>query len=160
MDGNVASDAMLRRCGGRCEDGVHHDAGEDDWAFFRDARISPLQLRKPMLYRGEDLDVHENNNGAILPKGGLVEVVPLADGSIRADGKFNYGPSEENAARAQQIDGGKWGTCFVSTTRSREQACKFATSSNLKEGVIYWIDEGLFEEHGVVFREFRDSLYP
>lgn len=113
-----------------------------------------------MLYRGEDWQTHIDNGGRITPKGNLIEVVARLDGSFLCDGKFNFGPSENNAARAQHIDSGKWGTSFVSTTRSHEQARKFATSSNLKEGVIYWIDEGLCAQHGVVLKEFSDLLHP
>lgn len=113
-----------------------------------------------MLYRGEDLKAHHERDGQILPKGSTVEVVPRFDGSWRFDGTFVCGPSEANAARAQQIESGKWDSCFVSTSRSWDRAKHFATSGNFDEGVIYWIDESLFAQYGVVLQEFCDPLYP
>lgn len=113
-----------------------------------------------MLYRGESLQTHNNQSGIIRPKGEAKVVVPRADGSWKFDGTFVCGPSEDNAARAQQIESGKWDTCFVSTTRDHSQANFFATSGNFEEGVIYWIDEGLCDEHGVVLKEFDNPLYP
>ncbi|WP_448685289.1 hypothetical protein [Achromobacter xylosoxidans] len=113
-----------------------------------------------MLYRGESLQTHVKQGGAILPKGTDMRVNARYDGSAKHDGKFTYGGSEENAARAQQIEGGKWNTCFVSTTRCLDRARHFATTGNLDEGVIYWIDESLCAQHGVVLVEFSDPLYP
>lgn len=113
-----------------------------------------------MLYRGESLQTHVERGGKILPKGYSKEVVPRFDGSWKYDGTFVCGPSEDNAARAQQIESGKWGGCFVSTSRSWEAARRFATTGNLDEGVIYCIDESLCSQHGVVLKEFADPLYP
>lgn len=113
-----------------------------------------------MLYRGEDLKTHDFRGGKILPKGDQKEVVPKFDGTWRFDGTFVCGPSEENAARAQHIEAGHWNNCFVSTTRSLEKARFFATTGNLDEGVIYWIDESLCERYGVVLMEFADPRYP
>ncbi|WP_238877097.1 hypothetical protein [Achromobacter xylosoxidans] len=113
-----------------------------------------------MLFRGESLQTHTKQGGAILPKGTEMRIHARHDGSARYDGKFTYGESEENAVRAQHIEGGKWNNCFVSTTRSLDRARHFATSGNLDEGVIYSIDESLCERHGVVLVEVPDPQYP
>ncbi|XVJ99746.1 hypothetical protein NLY09_16990 (plasmid) [Burkholderia vietnamiensis] len=48
-----------------------------------------------MLYRGQDLDGHNKNNGVISPKGDVPAVVPLADGTWKFDGKFTFGETED-----------------------------------------------------------------
>ncbi|CAG9190245.1 TPA: hypothetical protein QDA96_002034 [Burkholderia vietnamiensis] len=113
-----------------------------------------------MLYRGQDLDGHNKNNGVISPKGDVPAVVPLADGTWKFDGKFTFGETEDNAARAHHIETSKWGGCFISTTRDYETARFFATRDNTCAGVIYHIDESLFSQYQVVAKEFPDPLYP
>lgn len=116
-----------------------------------------------MLYRGMRLERHIASNGVIMPGGSLKEVVPLADGTWCRDGKFTYGHSEDNAVRAHHIHPSKWGGCFVSTSRSKEVAHYFATSDELGnefDGVVYHLDEALFDQYGVVAKEFDDPLYP
>ncbi|MBF8646835.1 hypothetical protein [Pseudomonas pudica] len=116
-----------------------------------------------MLYRGVRLDHHEAAGGRICPRGGQIEVIPRHDGTIRYDGTFTYGYSENNAVRAHHIENGKWGGCFVSTSRNYEVAKFFATSDEFGQqyhGVVYHLDETLFSHHGVVAKEFDDPLYP
>lgn len=116
-----------------------------------------------MLYRGMRLHRHTENNGRIRPGGSQIEVVPLYDGTWSYDGTFTHGYSEDNAVRAHHIEPSKWDGCFVSTSRSKEVATFFATSDedgNFFEGVIYHIDDTLFEEHGVSAKWFADPLYP
>lgn len=116
-----------------------------------------------MLYRGMRLERHVASEGRIVPSGSAKEVVPRFDGTWRFDGTFTFGHSEDNAVRAHHIENGKWGGCFVSTSRSWEVAKYFATTDELgrkHKGVVYHIDESLFDQLEVVLREFDDPLYP
>lgn len=116
-----------------------------------------------MLYRGMRLVRHIASEGRIIPSGRAKEVVPRFDGTWCLDGTFTLGHSEDNAARAHHIENGKWGGCFVSTSRNREVAKYFATTDEhgrKYKGVVYHIDESLFDQFGVVSREFGDPLYP
>lgn len=116
-----------------------------------------------MLYRGVRLEMHRALEGRISPRGDQIEVVPRYDGTWSYDGTFTYGYSEDNAARAHHIENGKWGGCFVSTTRNYEVAKYFATTDAQGlscQGVVYFIDDSLFDLHGVVSKSFDDPLYP
>lgn len=113
-----------------------------------------------MLYRGECLQTHKANGGEIRPKGNLAEVAPRYDGSIKYDGRFTHGESEKNAVRAHHLESGKWGGCWISTTRDYERAKYFATSGNMSEGVVYTLDESLFAGAGVSAIEDADPHYP
>ncbi|MBV2132000.1 hypothetical protein KRX52_04205 [Pseudomonas sp. MAP12] len=113
-----------------------------------------------MLYRGECLQTHAANGGEIRPKGGLPEVTPRFDGSIKFDGRFTHGETEQNAVRAHHLESGKWGGCWVSTTRDYNRAVHFATSGNMSEGVVYALDESLFADAEVVAVEDVDPHYP
>lgn len=116
-----------------------------------------------MLYRGECLQTHVANQGEIRPKGNLSEVAPRyddVDKTVTYNGRFTYGESEKNAVRAHHIEGGKWGGCWISTTRDYKRAKHFATSGNMSDGVIYILDESLFAKAGVVAIEDIDPRYP
>lgn len=114
-----------------------------------------------MLYRGECKSTHDENGGRILPSNmhGQKEVVALYDGRICHDGRFTYGPSEKNRVEAHQIDRGLYEGCSVSTTRSREEAARFALYGD-DQGVIYWIDDSKFEQFGVVAIELENPAIP
>jgi len=112
-----------------------------------------------MLYRGQHLMGHEQNGGVIRPKGNSPIVVAKYDGSISFDGKFSFGPTENNAVRAHHIATGKWNGCLISTSRDYNEAHRFATNDNC-EGVIYHIDDTLFEQYRIVATEFPDPHYP
>lgn len=104
-----------------------------------------------MLFRGECKAVHDANKGKIFPKNmhGEKEVVARMDGCIRMDGRFTFGPTEANRVTAHQIDTGLYDGCSVSTTRSYDEAKRFALYAD-DQGVVYWLDEEKFELHGVV----------
>ncbi|TNB80126.1 hypothetical protein FHJ31_22180 [Pseudomonas sp. Fig-3] len=104
-----------------------------------------------MLYRGECRAVHDSNNGKIFPKNlnGEKEVVERMDGQFSLDGRFTLGPTEANRVAAHQIETGLYGGCSVSTTRSHDEAKRFALYAD-NQGVIYWIDDSEFESHGVL----------
>jgi hypothetical protein len=114
-----------------------------------------------MLYRGECKATHDANNGRILPQNmhGEKEVVARYDGRIRADGRFTYGPTEANRVAAHQIETGLYGGCSVSTTRSYDEAKRFALYGD-DQGVVYWIDDDKFELHGVVAIEPENPEIP
>ena len=104
-----------------------------------------------MLYRGECRAVHDSNNGKIFPKNlnGEKEVVVRMDGHFSLDGRFTLGPTEANRVAAHQIETGLYGGCSVSTTRSHDEAKRFALYAD-DQGVIYWIDDSEFESLGVL----------
>lgn len=116
-----------------------------------------------MLYRGVSLAIHTESAGMIKVNGDQGEVTPLYDGKACYDGTFTYGSSAENAVNAQQIETGTWGSAFISTTRDKETAEYFAThdrEGNKVPGVVYWIDDTLFERYGVVAIESKQPKYP
>ena len=116
-----------------------------------------------MLYRGVSLAIHTESAGTIKVNGDQGEIIPLHDGKARYDGTFTYGASEENAVNAQQIETGTWGSAFISTTRGKKTAEYFAThdrDGNTVPGVVYWIDDTLFEQHGLVAIESQQPKYP
>ena len=114
-----------------------------------------------MLYRGECKAVHDSNNGKIFPKNmnGEKEVVALMDGRICFDGRFTFGSTEGNRVAAHQIETGLYGGCSVSTTRSYDEAKRFALYGD-DQGVVYWIDDDKFESYGVVAIEPEDPEIP
>lgn len=116
-----------------------------------------------MLYRGVSLAVHKASAGMIEVNGDRGEVEPLHDGKARYDGTFTHGSSVENAVNAQQIETGTWNSAFISTTRDKKTAEHFAThdrEGNNVPGVVYWIDDTLFERYGVVAIESKQPKYP
>ncbi|CAH2801678.1 MAG: hypothetical protein CBARDMAM_4446 [uncultured Caballeronia sp.] len=86
--------------------------------------------------------------------------MPRLDGSWVHDGKFTCGNSKANAVRAHHIEKGKWNGCFISTTRDYDIACRFATAGNTCNGVIYHIDETLFDQYEILAKELPYPLYP
>jgi hypothetical protein len=113
-----------------------------------------------MLYRGVDELTDGANGGRLVPKGTTVAAAPRYDGKIRHDGKFNYGHSQSNTARAHQIESGLYEGCGVSTSRSEERAVIFATSGNTQDGYVYVIDESRLSEASVTCHEFSDLEHP
>ena len=112
------------------------------------------------LYRGVSKQKDSTLNGQLVPKGSKSEITPLYDGKIRYDGTFTYGESEDNAARAQQIETSLYDGCFISTTKKDSLAVFFATSDYSDEGWVYVLDPSLFDKYGIVSKEFPDQLYP
>jgi len=114
-----------------------------------------------MLYRGECKATHDENVGRILPVNmhGEKEVVALHDGKIRYDGRFTYRASEKNRVEAHQIDTGLYDGCSVSTTRSHDEALRFALYGD-DRGVIYWIDDSKFDQFGVIAVELEKPAIP
>ncbi|BBH35407.1 MULTISPECIES: hypothetical protein [unclassified Pseudomonas] len=116
-----------------------------------------------MLYRGVSLTTHTASAGLIKVSGEKTTVTPKYDGKARHDGTFTYGDSIENAVNAQQIETGTWGSAFISTTRNKETAEFFAThdrEGNVVPGVVYWIDDALFDRYGVIAMESEQPKFP
>jgi hypothetical protein len=113
------------------------------------------------LYRGVSFILDNQNKGKILPRGTKQEVtMKVGDKGLKFDGKFQFGPTKNNTARSHQLESGMHGGAGISTTRSFEQAKKFATYNGMEDGYIYEINEDLLSEHGVEKFEFFDSEYP
>lgn len=119
-----------------------------------------------MLYRGVCKRIYRATQGEIRPKGTESSLAPRYDGTATYDGRFTHGSTQENAVRAQHINSGTWNSCFVSTSRSRDFAFRYATTDMQggvpipAEGVIYWLDEALFDEYGVIPIQVDNPLYP
>ena len=116
------------------------------------------------LYRGVSKQMDEYDNGELRPKGNKSKVtMSYEDNGFSYDGKYTYGKSEKNAARAHQVASGMHGGCFVSTSRNRKVAEFFATSDksgNRVDGYVYVIDEGKLKEFGIIALEFTDAEHP
>ncbi len=96
------------------------------------------------------------NQGRILAKGSTYQVTAKHDERIRHDGKFTYGPSVNNTARAQQIDGSPYDPSAISTSTSEDVARRFATSGNTEDGFVYVIDAIKLAAIGIQTVEFSD----
>jgi hypothetical protein len=79
---------------------------------------------------------------------------------MKYDGKFTYGASEDNAARAHHLKPGLHDGCYVSFSRSLQVATWFATRGGEVSGFVYVIDEDLLAGSGVIAKEFPDPEYP
>lgn len=113
-----------------------------------------------LLYRGVSKQMDAQNHGQIIASGSTTKVVAKHDGKIRYDGKFTYGPSVDNTARAQQISGGLYDASAVSMTTSEAIARHFATSGNTEDGFIYVIDAEKLADVGIFSFQFSDSEHP
>ena len=116
------------------------------------------------LYRGVCQANDECNEGKLKPKGSKSEVAPRCDGKWKLNGKLKIGETENNAARAHQIESGLYGGCFVSFTRCKSVAEHYATTDHSKNerspGYVYVIDEDLLSKYGVTAIEFSDPEHP
>lgn len=113
-----------------------------------------------LLYRGVSKEMDAKNQGLLRAKGSNILVIAKHDGVIRADGKFSYGPSERNTARAQQIDGSPYSPCAISTSSSENIARHFATSGNTEDGFVYVMDAEKLAEVGILLFELPDTEHP
>lgn len=111
------------------------------------------------LYRGVNKDSDQENAGQLVPAGDQEEVAMPLDGSWCLDGSWRIGECEHNAARAHQRDTGLYGAACISTTRSSDQAIKFATYGG-QDGYVYVIDEQVLEKLGIHMQEFDDPEHP
>lgn len=110
------------------------------------------------LYRGVSVADDEENNGQLLPKGKHSSsfVYCGQEGAVCGAG-YVCGSSEGNAVRAHQVKSGMNDGCYVSTTKDKKVAKKFATIGNFVDGYIYILDPRLFSKFGVVIHELLGS---
>jgi hypothetical protein len=113
-----------------------------------------------LLYRGVSKKMDADLKGKLLPKGTKAKVAARHDRRVQHDGKFSFGESEDNAVRAQHIKSGLYEGCYISTTKSEDEARRFATSDFTEPGWVYVINSELFEKHDVKSKEFDDHLVP
>ncbi|WP_414488057.1 hypothetical protein [Stenotrophomonas maltophilia] len=109
-----------------------------------------------LLYRGVSKAIDDGNGGRIKPHGSAPKVAVLADGRFLCDGTITLGETFENAARAHRLESGLYGGSVVSFTRDATEAHRFATSNFSEQGVVYVVDEALFEKHGILAWEGED----
>lgn len=111
------------------------------------------------LYRGVNEMLDRENGGRLKPRGSRIEVIFSYDGHARHDGRVVYGLSEMNTVEAHHIESGLYDGCFISTSRSRAAAERFARHGN-GPGWLYVIDEAQLTQHNVIARERPDPLHP
>ncbi|QUM85458.1 hypothetical protein [Moritella sp. 28] len=119
------------------------------------------------LFRGVSAEMHNRDQGRLIPKGENVEVTisrgdhdPDNNVVFLRDGTLSRIPSETNAVRAHQIQSGMHDGAFISLSRTLKCASHFATQGGIRPGVVYVINPELFEEYGVVPRFFDNPRYP
>ncbi|EDM68147.1 hypothetical protein PE36_20739 [Moritella sp. PE36] len=106
------------------------------------------------LYRGVSIIDDKNNDGKILPKGECSSApVYFGQEGVCFGGGYTFGSSEGNAVRAHQFDSDINHYCYISTTKCKDVAIRFATTGNLANGYVYTLDPSLFSEHGIVTNE-------
>lgn len=113
-----------------------------------------------LLYRGVCKAMDAQNQGRIIANGSTYLVTAKYDGKIKYDGTFTCGPSANNTARAQQLDGSPYDPSAVSTSTSEDVAKHFATSENTEDGFVYVIDASKLAEAGILSFEFSDPEHP
>lgn len=114
------------------------------------------------LYRGVSQAMDTLCGGKLRPKGNSAKVaMKIGDPSLRIDGTWDIGASEENAVRAHQFESGRHGGCLVSTTRNEKMAQLFATTGNTEDGYVYVIDESLLPAYGVLAfeRKYQENSH-
>ena len=110
------------------------------------------------LYRGVSVLDDNENNGRLLPKGenSSTPVYFGQQGACFRAG-YTFGSSEGNAVRAHQVETSMNNGCYISTTRCKNVARKFATIDGLVDGYIYTLNPSLFSEYGVVSHTLPNS---
>ena len=102
------------------------------------------------LYRGVSKIDDERNGRLIKPKGEKVAIVGQAgERWMQAGEGVECGQSINNAVIAHQYDSDVSNTAYISTTKNKKVAKKFATSDGIEDGYIYTLDRDKFEQYGV-----------
>ena len=113
------------------------------------------------LYRGVSKLNDETNGGRIIPIGDKKKIAAqFGDSELKFDGKFRFGETTSNTARAHQLETGRHGGCCVSTTRDKSRAEYFATTGNMEDGWVYVLDEEKIKDLGIAMFEFDDPEFP
>jgi hypothetical protein len=100
------------------------------------------------VYRGVSIELYKELKGKIAPKGTLSELGSKWGAFVW--GRETWGSSKTNAVlEHQNSEGDDIKLCYVSTSESFDQACYFATSGNMSNGVVFVLDRELFDKYGV-----------
>lgn len=115
----------------------------------------PLKLPKH-LYRGVNPEMHERNQGLIVPKGEAASWLLFHGGSAHYGDGSTYGRSAANAVVRHQEDSSKYRTAWMSFTPHEQVAAGYALYGGRLSGLIYVVDTNLLEAHGVVALRVAD----
>ena len=120
---------------------------------------------KKYLYRGVTKEMHEMQQGRLIPAGKNIKTVmqrndnDLEGVHFKRDGRYTRDYSEQNTIRAHHMKSGMHDGAFISTTTNYNVACNFATNNGLVDGYVYVIDPGLFEKYDVTAKQDPDPMY-
>lgn len=112
-----------------------------------------------LLYHGVNKKMDEENQGRVCSSGKHTLVTPIADGSIKADGRFTAGHTENNAIRAKHLDKNPYRVKAISTSTLKEVAEGFATNKNIEDGFVYVIDRDKLVSMGIKAIELPNPLH-
>lgn len=112
-----------------------------------------------LLYHGVNKKMDKENQGKVCSSGELTLVIPIADGSIKADGRFIAGNTEHNAVRAKHLDENPYFVKAISTSTIKKVAEKFATYGNTEDGFVYVIDREKLVSLGIRAIELPNPLH-
>lgn len=111
------------------------------------------------LYRGVSEELDLENGGRLRPHGSRIEVAFRHNNWARHDGRVTYGRSEANAVEAHRLESGLYDGCFISSSRSRTTAERYARGGISSRGWLYVIDEELLAQYHVVAHEQSTPLH-
>ena len=127
--------------------------------------MSTFEERPHFLYRGVCDELDKKNSGKIFASGRTREVIALYDGTTPYDGRFRHGRSAENTSHAHQIASGTYDACAIATSKSLEEACRFAstlitdTQAISSWGWVYVIDSSRLKNHGIESGDLPNARY-
>ena len=114
-----------------------------------------------LLYRGVTIEMDNELNGELIPKGKTHLSIPeCGEEGVECGAGYEAGFSEGNALRAQQVNSDMKKLSFVSTSKCFNVAKRFATAGNLVDGYVYVLDTKLFAGLSVITRELENPIYP
>lgn len=101
------------------------------------------------LYRGVSLEMHNQSNGVLSPKGTSFEGISHFDQGFHFDQGLTFDESEENAVVEHQRNSNCYPTSGVSTTPHWDRAKKYATRNGTQDGIVYKLDRSKFPKYGI-----------
>ncbi len=110
-----------------------------------------------VLYRGECFIAYKEDGGQLISNGDRLEAKGgtasrSADGCREAKGIMRKVAIVNHQQGDESLKG-----FHISTTRDFSVAEKFATSGEMSEGVVFVLDEGIFEKYGVESYQLSNS---
>ncbi|WP_150627963.1 hypothetical protein [Pandoraea captiosa] len=125
------------------------------------------------LFRGVCDETDQINDAMLRPAGRLSHVLLTRGDSallfkenkkgVPRDCSITRYPSETNSVRSQHIESGLNDNCFVSFSKSRDVAYRYATTNSDGErasGFIYVVDPARFEQYGVTAITVENPYFP